>query len=143
MQGNNRIILSSFHIQFNIIIFILLIKIRSADRFYSRVDEPRPTNRRGNIPGSTNVPFGMVLTTPNSKDQFITLKSEDEIKKIFQDHAKVDLSKQITTSCGSGVTASLLTFSLYWSGVPMEKLSVYDGSWSEWGNPALNPKFIN
>lgn len=59
-----------------------------------------------------------------------TLKSAAEIRSAFQ-KAGVDPSKPIVTTCGSGVTASILALALAIAGEPAP--AVYDGSWSEWG----------
>jgi thiosulfate/3-mercaptopyruvate sulfurtransferase len=75
------------------------------------------------MPGAFNVPFGEVL-----KDG--RLKSHDEIAAAFK-KAGVDLERPVVTSCGSGVTASILTFAIEALGKPQGR--VYDGSWSEWG----------
>jgi thiosulfate/3-mercaptopyruvate sulfurtransferase len=43
----------------------------------------------------------------------------------------VDVDKPVITSCGSGVTAAILTFAL--AALGKGPGAVYDGSWSEWG----------
>ena len=60
-----------------------------------------------------------------------TLKSRTEIAKIFAD-AGIDVSKPVITSCGSGVTAAILTLGLTLLGARDHAL--YDGSWTEWGS---------
>lgn len=101
-----------------------VIDARAAARFNGEAPEPRPGVRCGHIPGSINLPFSMLY---NADD---TMKSVDELKKIFTD-AGVDTSRPMVTSCGSGVTASSLTLALYVMG--RKDVAVYDGSWSEWG----------
>ncbi|KAJ2795135.1 hypothetical protein H4R21_005235, partial [Coemansia helicoidea] len=61
--------------------------------------------------------------------------SPADIRKVFEG-AGVDLGRPIVTSCGSGVTASVLYFALLSAGVDRANLAVYDGSWTEY---ALNP----
>ncbi len=100
-----------------------VVDARAADRFRGEAPEPRPGLRGGHMPGSFNVPFGEVL-----KDG--RLKSHDDIAAAFQE-AGVDLDNPVVTSCGSGVTAAILTFAIEALGKPPGK--VYDGSWSEWG----------
>jgi len=59
-----------------------------------------------------------------------TLKNKNEIKKLFL-KSGINLDKPIITTCGSGITASILAFALHLLG--KEDFSVYDGSWTEWG----------
>jgi thiosulfate/3-mercaptopyruvate sulfurtransferase len=100
-----------------------VVDARAADRFRGEAPEPRAGLRGGHMPGSFNVPFGEVL-----KDG--RLKSHDDIAAAFK-QAGVDLDRPVVTSCGSGVTASILTFAIEALGKQPGK--VYDGSWSEWG----------
>lgn len=100
-----------------------VVDARAADRFRGEAPEPRAGLRGGHMPGSFNVPFGMVLEDGR-------LASPDKIAAVFKD-AGVDLDRPVVTSCGSGVTASILTFAIEALGKPPGK--VYDGSWSEWG----------
>jgi thiosulfate/3-mercaptopyruvate sulfurtransferase len=76
------------------------------------------------MPGAFNVPFDRVLDKG-------TLASRERIEAAFKD-AGVDLDKPIITSCGSGLTAAILTFALDSIGTPAKRL--YDGSWTEWGS---------
>ncbi|WP_170607425.1 3-mercaptopyruvate sulfurtransferase [Ruegeria arenilitoris] len=101
-----------------------IIDARSADRFAGTGTEPREGLRSGHIPGSRNVPFGTLL----NKDG--TMKSPDECRAVFE-AAGVDLSKPAITSCGSGVTAAILSLALERMG--KKDHSLYDGSWAEWG----------
>src|SRR5438552_5519592 len=100
-----------------------VVDARSAERFRGEAPEPRAGLRGGHMPGSFNVPFGEVL-----KDG--RLKSHDEVAAAFK-QAGVDLDKPVVTSCGSGVTAAILTFAIAALGKAPGR--VYDGSWSEWG----------
>uniref|UniRef100_H3HBJ2 Sulfurtransferase n=2 Tax=Phytophthora ramorum TaxID=164328 RepID=H3HBJ2_PHYRM len=107
-----------------------IVDARGAARFYAKEPEPRPGMRSGHIPGSVNVPFGKLV----SPDDFSLFRELDEIKNAFAEaNVKMDETSPIITSCGSGVTASVLTFGLHLTGKPLEKAPVYDGSWSEWG----------
>jgi thiosulfate/3-mercaptopyruvate sulfurtransferase len=72
------------------------------------------------------------LVDPGTK----RLKSAQELAKLYKD-AGIDVSRPIATTCGSGVTACGLAFGLYLLGV--ERVAVYDGSWSEWGLPGGPP----
>ena len=100
-----------------------VVDARAADRFRGEAPEPRAGLRGGHMPGSFNVPFGEVL-----KDG--RLKSHDAIASAFKT-AGVDLDRPVVTSCGSGVTASILSFAI--EALGKQPGRVYDGSWSEWG----------
>ena len=106
-----------------------VVDARAADRFRGEAPEPRAGLRGGHMPGAFNVPFGDVL-----KDG--RLKPHDEIAAAFT-KAGVDLDQPAVTSCGSGVTASILTFAIDALGKPPGR--VYDGSWSEWGGRQDTP----
>lgn len=101
-----------------------VVDARSAGRFNASEPEPRAGMRGGHIPNSMNVPFPAVLREDRS------FKTPDEIRAIFTG-VGVNLEAPITTTCGSGVTASTLALALFQAGV--EDVAVYDGSWSEWG----------
>jgi thiosulfate/3-mercaptopyruvate sulfurtransferase len=101
-----------------------IIDARAPERFAGKAPEPRAGLRSGHIPGSHNVPFGKLL------NQDGTLKSAPELQRLFE-QAGVDLNKPVVTSCGSGITASVLALGLAELG--HRRTSVYDGSWSEWG----------
>ncbi|QJR79314.1 sulfurtransferase [Alteromonas pelagimontana] len=100
-----------------------IVDARSRDRFSGKVPEPRAGVRRGHIPGSYNVPFTELL-----KNQ--RFKKVRTLKDAFA-QAGVDLSKPIICSCGSGVTACIAGVAALLSGATV--VSVYDGSWAEWG----------
>lgn len=101
-----------------------IVDARSAARFAGTAPEPRPGLRSGHMPGSFNVPFERVVENGR-------LVSRERIEQAFT-AAGVDLDKPIITSCGSGVTAAILTLALESIGRPPRGL--YDGSWSEWGS---------
>jgi thiosulfate/3-mercaptopyruvate sulfurtransferase len=96
---------------------------RAAGRFTAEVPEPRAGLRGGHIPGSVNVPVGSL--TVDGK-----MKPVAELQALFAQQ-KLDLSKPIITSCGSGLTAASLALALELSGA--RQVAVYDGSWTEWG----------
>lgn len=105
-----------------------ILDARAADRFRGEAAEPRPGMRSGHMPGALNLPFGQVLENGS-------LASPDTLQTVFEG-AGVDLNKPIITSCGSGVTAAVLTLALTKLG--HKDVALYDGSWSEWGaDPAL------
>lgn len=101
-----------------------IIDARAADRFAGVQPEPREGLRAGHIPGSRNVPFGQLLNADG------TMKSPEECRAVFE-AAGVDLSKPAITTCGSGVTAAILSLALERMG--KKDHSLYDGSWAEWG----------
>jgi thiosulfate/3-mercaptopyruvate sulfurtransferase len=102
-----------------------VIDARAADRFEGRAAEPRPGIRSGHIPGALNLPYNDLFDAATG-----TMKPLDELRTAFAG-AGVDTTKPIVTSCGSGVSAAVLTLALYRLGV--ENTALYDGSWSEWG----------
>ena len=101
-----------------------IIDARSAPRFRGEAAEPRPGLRSGHIPGSKNIPFSEVLTSDGR------MKSPSDLRAIF-DAAGVDLTKPAITSCGSGVTAAVLSLAL--ERIGHRNHALYDGSWAEWG----------
>jgi thiosulfate/3-mercaptopyruvate sulfurtransferase len=101
-----------------------VVDARSRGRFEGTEPEPRAGLRGGHIPGSLNLPYE-TLYRPDG-----TLLPPDALRSAFID-AGVDLGKPITTTCGSGITASVLALALHVIGRP--EVAVYDGSWTEWG----------
>ena len=101
-----------------------IVDARAADRFRGDAPEPREGLRSGHIPASKNLPFSDLLNA----DQ--TMKSPVSIRAAFE-AAEVDLGKPVITSCGSGVTAAILSLALERIGKTDHAL--YDGSWTEWG----------
>jgi len=108
-----------------------VIDARAADRFEGRAAEPRPGIRSGHIPGSRNVPYNRLFDAATG-----AMKPLEALREAFVG-AGVKLDAPIVTSCGSGVSAGVLTLALYRLGV--EKSAVYDGSWSEWGQAGGPP----
>ena len=98
---------------------------RSTGRFNGTEPEPREGMRSGHIPGSYNLPYSD-LVDPKSG----TLLETDQLESAFA-RAGLSLDRPLVTSCGSGVTAAILSLSLHILG--HEDHALYDGSWSEWG----------
>ena len=101
-----------------------IVDARSAARFRGEVPEPRAGLRSGHIAGSRNVPFVTMLNGDG------TMKPPAELRAVFV-AAGVDLLKPVITSCGSGVTAAVLSLAL--ERIGHRNHALYDGSWAEWG----------
>jgi thiosulfate/3-mercaptopyruvate sulfurtransferase len=108
----------------------LVLDARAAGRFTGAVPEPRAGMRSGHIPGSVSVPYTDLLNADG------TFRTAGEVRGRFE-AAGVDGSRPLVTSCGSGVTACILTLGLRVAGFP--EGAVYDGSWTEWGGRSDTP----
>jgi len=107
-----------------------VVDARSPSRFRGEEVEPRPGVRPGHIPGSVNVYYADVLTPEGA------MRPPEDLRRLFAQR-DVDLDRPIVTSCGSGVTAALLSLALEIAGA--KKTALYDGSWAEWGARADAP----
>lgn len=102
-----------------------ILDARSRERFNGIAPEPRPGLRAGNIPNSINLPF------PNLLNRNGTMKEKYGLLQAFTS-AGIDLDKPVITTCGSGITAAILYLALDLVG--HRNISLYDGSWVEWGS---------
>lgn len=101
-----------------------IVDARGPARFKGTEPEAREGLRSGHIPGARNVYFRDLL----NNDQ--TMKSNNDIRDIFHE-AGVDLQKPVITTCGSGITAAILSLAL--ERIGNHNHALYDGSWAEWG----------
>lgn len=108
--------------------WITVIDARSQARFLAQAPEPRPGVRGGHIPNSLNLPFSEVL------DGY-RFKPATQLAEIFANlvpSRQPDKEHQLVFSCGSGITACIILLAAELAGY--NRLSVYDGSWADWGS---------
>ena len=110
---------------------VLVLDARPAGRFDGSVPEPRPGLPNGHMPGAASVPAGSLL----APDQ--TMLPPDALRAKFA-AAGVDGSRPVVTSCGTGVTAAIVTLGMVVAG--LDEGALYDGSWTEWASRPDTPK---
>jgi thiosulfate/3-mercaptopyruvate sulfurtransferase len=108
-----------------------VLDARSAGRFNGTDAEIWPGRRSGHIPGSLNLPYTDLL-----HPQMKTFLPAEQMAERFR-AAGIDMDRPIVATCGSGITACVLAFALHLTG--HKDVSVYDGSWAEWGRPGDTP----
>ncbi len=102
---------------------------RPTGRFAGTAPEPRPGVRGGHMPGARSLPASTLMLDGK-------LLPADKLRERFAE-AGIDLEKPVVTSCGSGVTAAIITLALETLGHSANRL--YDGSWTEWGSRSDTP----
>ena len=108
-----------------------VLDARPAGRFHGTSPEPRPGLPGGHMPGAASLPASALL----QPDQ--TFAPPDTLRRLFAE-AGADGTRPIVTTCGTGVTAAILTLGLTIAGLPEGRL--YDGSWTEWASHPDTPK---
>jgi len=103
----------------------VILDARSRKRFLGEALEPRPNLPSGHIPNSQSLPSSDLI----NKDGY--LKSKDEINQIFS-NIKVNTNDKIIATCGSGVSACVISIALFCLG--KTDIPIYDGSWTEWAS---------
>lgn len=118
-----------------------LLDARPAGRFWGEAPEPRPGLRGGHIPHSLSVPFVSLLTDGPVRTMLppAQLREKLEAAGVAIDSLQQPDGQAIVTSCGSGLTACVVGLALHQVGLPLQRWSVYDGSWSEWGSHKDTP----
>lgn len=110
-----------------------IVDARTRERFTGELPSGYPGVAGGHMPSAINVPWGTMI--PQSGEY--TFVDPETAARIMRE-AGVDLEKPLISTCGSGVTAAILAFQMARMGKP--DVTLYDGSWHEWGQREDLPK---
>ncbi len=102
---------------------VQVVDARAADRFRGEAPEPRPGLKSGHMPGARNLPWTDLIDDGRLKPSAALIAAFEQ--------AGVDVGKPVLTTCGSGVSAAILSLAL--ESIATRPAPIYDGSWSEWG----------
>jgi thiosulfate/3-mercaptopyruvate sulfurtransferase len=107
-----------------------LVDVRGPQEFTGEIlappGLPETCQRGGHIPGARNVPWGKACNEDG------TFKSADELRALYGAEG-VDGSKPVIAYCRIGERSSHTWFVLKYL-LGFDKVTNYDGSWTEWGN---------
>lgn len=113
----------------------IILDARPPERFAGLAPEPRPGLDAGHMPGARSLPAGFLID-PATRG----LKSPADISLCLRDLAPADGESPVISTCGSGVTACVIALAFFREG--RKNVSVYDGSWSEWGLQELHSPIV-
>jgi thiosulfate/3-mercaptopyruvate sulfurtransferase len=91
---------------------------------------PRGDIRAGRVPWARSVPWARLYRADHR------LLPADELRTLFA-RAGVTEGTRVLTYCGSGISASALTYALWHAGIG--DVALYDASWEEWGRDRSRP----
>ena len=107
-----------------------LVDVRSPQEFTGEILSPpglpETCQRGGHIPGARSIPWGKAANEDG------TFKSYDELRALYSDEG-IDGSKPVIAYCRIGERSSHTWFVLKYL-LGYDKVTNYDGSWTEWGN---------
>lgn len=109
----------------------LILDARPAGRFQGRDPEPRAGLSSGHMPGAVSLPVSELLDNG-------FLRPREQLRQIFS-ALNITTDSRLITTCGSGVTAAIITLALAECGFGLQQL--YDGAWSEWA-ATVSPEWI-
>ena len=111
-----------------------ILDARPPERFAGLSPEPRPGLSAGHMPGAISVPAGSLIN-PDTRGMQLPTTTLERFKSL-----NLDSDSPIVTTCGSGVTACVVALALFENGY--DNISVYDGSWTEWGQQELSSPIV-